>query len=156
MYGRPSTAGERCDESGCPWLKADPGVVGRVVGHPLADRIPTGSLVYVGWAGQNEAFDASLCGQMLLDKASADVVSQVTSFFRGALPAARPVLVPKNLLATPIIAVYDPPANAKARRIAVLMIDGAVMQMDRKTFEAELKKALDIGKAQADQMQAPR
>jgi len=36
---------------------------------PLADRIPAGSLAYVGWAGRSLTFDGSMLGQLLNDPA---------------------------------------------------------------------------------------
>jgi hypothetical protein len=34
---------------------------------PLADRLPSGSLIYVGWAGRNLTFDGSALGQLISD-----------------------------------------------------------------------------------------
>ena len=40
---------------------------------PLADRLPAKTLFYVGWAGENPAFDASLMGQ-LIEKSNLETV----------------------------------------------------------------------------------
>ena len=58
---------------------------------PLADRIPSGAMAYLGWAGQNKVFDQSQWGQMLRDPASAAVASQITSILRSLpMPIRRP------------------------------------------------------------------
>lgn len=44
---------------------------------PLADRLPGGTLVYVGWAGKNLTFDGSLVGQMLSDPAVEGILGMV-------------------------------------------------------------------------------
>ncbi|MGB2820525.1 MAG: hypothetical protein WBF17_06055 [Phycisphaerae bacterium] len=44
---------------------------------PLAERLPAGSLVYVGWAGRNLTFDGSMFGQLLGDPVVARVFGAV-------------------------------------------------------------------------------
>lgn len=44
---------------------------------PLAERLPSGTLVYLGWSGQTEAFDASVLGQFLDEPVCAKIVSAI-------------------------------------------------------------------------------
>jgi prepilin-type processing-associated H-X9-DG protein len=60
---------------------------------PLADRIPSGAMVYMGWAGQNKDYDASAMGKMLADPAAADIVSQVVALIQPHIPqSGQPML----------------------------------------------------------------
>lgn len=44
---------------------------------PLADRLPAGTLAYVGWAGRSLTFDGSMFGQLLNDPDIAKIVQAV-------------------------------------------------------------------------------
>jgi len=44
--------------------------------YPLVDRIPAGSLLYIGWAGHNETFIESRAGQLLCSRAFVSLVQE--------------------------------------------------------------------------------
>ncbi len=50
---------------------------------PLADRLPAGTLVYVGWAGRDLTFDGSMFGQLLNDPDIAKIVRAVGQAAQG-------------------------------------------------------------------------
>ncbi|MFB3891388.1 MAG: hypothetical protein ACE15C_05120 [Phycisphaerae bacterium] len=52
-------------------------VLAPAAGAPLADKLPADSLFYIGWAGQNDALDGSMFGQLLKEPACADLLGAI-------------------------------------------------------------------------------
>ena len=53
---------------------------------PLADRLPGETLLYIGWAGQNEAFDASLLGELMGKEELKDLFGMIEGFVAEQAP----------------------------------------------------------------------
>jgi len=57
---------------------------------PLADRLPGGTLVYVGWAGRSLAFDGSMLGQLLKEPAVDSILGAIKNAILEQAPKEGP------------------------------------------------------------------
>ena len=53
---------------------------------PLADRLPAGTLLYVGWGGRSLAFDGSMFGQLTRDPGVKELAGAMQTLVRGEAP----------------------------------------------------------------------
>jgi hypothetical protein len=120
-----------------------------VAAPPLADKVPAGSLAYIGWAGRNLTFDGSLFGQLLNEP---EILALVQDFhktlrqrmaepgeaasFEGLWSMA--ALAWQHPLAVALLDVQDSPAGEKEFS-AVLLVD---LGRDRETFAKALDKVI--------------
>jgi len=112
---------------------------------PLADRLPAGSLVYVGWAGRSLTFDGSIFGQLLDDPAIGRLFGAIKSAaesdlrregprkaFAHAWDMAR--IAWQHPLAAALIDVQKGPSQPKVS--AALLID---LGKDKPAFDKHLQ-----------------
>ena len=57
---------------------------------PLADRVPSETLLYLGWAGRSLAFDGSVMGQLLAEPSVGDLLGAIRQVVAEKLPPDRP------------------------------------------------------------------
>jgi len=104
---------------------------------PLADRLPSEALFYVGWAGQNDAFDASFTGELMAGPTFQAVMEMIEQAIAEKVPqdeaeAATHVLklvdiAWRHRLALSVIrvALPSPPETAPATQPAAAEADTA-------------------------------
>ena len=115
---------------------------------PLADRLPAGSLVYLGWAGHNQTFNQSQWGQMLKDPAAGAIYDQVTSFLqmlprdiRGPIDDSLTLagILWRHPVAAALVDVTPLAGNNPPKVSAVLL---AQVGQDRQRFDSALNALL--------------
>jgi prepilin-type processing-associated H-X9-DG protein len=105
--------------------------------EPLADRLPPGTLVYVGWAGDNKALDDSLVGKLLQEPGFAKMFERARVALAGASRDARPL----------VESAWDLGTTAVRHPIALALVDLEVGQ-DEPTVSAVL--LIDLGADRKD------
>jgi len=101
---------------------------------PLADKLPAGSLAYVGWAGRNLPFDGSHAGQLLQEPAAGQIMAALKQ-----LVETLPDKNARHLWAMAGIAWQHP--------IALTLIDIGPGPKDRPAISAAL--LIELGKDRA-------
>ena len=138
---------------------------------PLADRLPAKTLFYVGWAGENPAFDASLMGQ-LIDQSNLatvfDLIHRGVEIDEGEDEAAMAKhttslvgIIARRPLALGIIEVSppEPPSEEEAdedtppmpmgpKILAALLIE---LGDDQPAFAEALNALIELGEAPVEE-----
>ncbi|MCY2929296.1 MAG: hypothetical protein NTV86_07325 [Planctomycetota bacterium] len=116
---------------------------------PLAEKIPAGAIVYVGWAGKTPALDGSALGQLLAGPGVSDLLTMAKTALRNEVPPRDHAALERFWSALDIawrhpaaMAVLDVRKNPKDPVDLVAVID---LGADRDAFAEHLDAAIQAG-----------